>query len=369
MDEINKIHIFNDSLGFYANEFINRMSIINPSIKYCSIIYPTYPHEKVQYFDPNTSKDFIHQYFRYATHLYIHFYTFPVLYYINIAKKVNPNIIITWMFWSGEYYNNFYDENDIYLNHSKKYIRLSLGRSLGRYIKNMIGIGHEAKKRSLMQAFLQADFFACILPFDFENVYQNKRHHCKFIPFSYLAYDQIIPTANIADITHGKEIMINHSADPSLNHYEAMMAINNLDIKNKIILSLAYGKLKYKHDIITLGKEMFADRLVLITEYYPKEHYFLLIKHVGFAIFNNKIQQGFGTIVPLLWMGVKLFMREENSIYKTFKSWGIIIFSIQKDLQKDAFADLLRTDQVLHNRTILSQYLSSKAVDTYYRNL
>jgi len=78
---------------------------------------------------------------------------------------------------------------------------------------------------------------------------------------------------------------------------------------------------------------------------------------------NHKRQQAFNTIMIALAQGCKVYLREENSIFGALNNKGFIIFSIQKDIDKEsAFLPLSIQNQIHNLNLIKEDYTVNKLI-------
>ena len=85
-----------------------------------------------------------------------------------------------------------------------------------------------------------------------------------------------------------------------------------------------------------------------------------LIGSCGFSIYFHERQQAMGNIFLSLRNGNKVFMSETNLAYEYLKSFGFIVFSVQRDLnQKNLDAHLTESKQ-RHNYDLFYQWHSDK---------
>jgi hypothetical protein len=186
------------------------------------------------------------------------------------------------------------------------------------------------------------------------------------VQFAYVSFQQLINDKTLMASRSGYKVMINHSSDPTLNHHEVLMTLKEKNIKNTIYLPLAYGNIEYAKDVTSIAKSLFGKQVQIQDEFIDKHAYTEQFLDIGFAIFNNKVQQGLGNLIPLLWLGVKVFLREKNSVYLDLKQWGMFIYTIENDLKNEEFVESLNSAQVAHNRAVLRERLSDEVVDKYY---
>ena len=100
-----------------------------------------------------------------------------------------------------------------------------------------------------------------------------------------------------------------------------------------------------------------------------KQVYFERLSSTGFAVMGHIRQQAFANVVALFYFGTKVFMREANPLLKTFRSWGLHVFSVEYDLSAEALAQILPTEMQKRNRSIIQEQLNEDVMRRHYRNL
>src|SRR5690606_8564482 len=120
------------------------------------------------------------------------------------------------------------------------------------------------------------------------------------------------------------------------NHLEAFELLKNIDLgKKKIICPLSYGNRNYAKKIADKGKKRWKDNFVPLFKLMPLHEYNEYLRLCGIVIMNNYRQQAVGNILTMIWMGAKVFLNEETSLYKYLKRIGVFVFSISTDLDRD----------------------------------
>jgi hypothetical protein len=168
---------------------------------------------------------------------------------------------------------------------------------------------------------------------------------------------------------HQTTIMINHNGDPILNHFDVLERLLIINSKFKLVLPLAYGNTRYINHLkkfcfknFNSCQLEFWDKFISPSEYSDK------LLSINVAIFNISVQKGIGNILPLLWNGTKVFLREESPIFIDFIKLGFCIFSIQNDLREESLIKPLTSEEISLNRSLLINLLSDNAVNRYYRD-
>lgn len=370
------LHVFFDGLGFYAKETVERIERVDPGnntyINFADA--PKHRHERVTTLAFSTQ-----EVGRLANdaeglqRIYFHFFGPRATYIMRAFRKKQPRLLAVWVFWSAEFYNLDKFLPELYGPFSRKYLPANGGlhklKRAGSLLKSrLMGRAHYPH-RSFIASMRELDYFACLLDHDYLNVVNYSRSKMRHARFAYLSYEQIIGPELLHDRTSGNKIMVNHSADPALNHYEVLAVLKEKKINNRIYMPVAYGEAQYKQDIVSIAREWFGDRAEIQEDFLQKDAYTARLKEIGFAIFNINVQQGLGNILVLLWLGVKLFLKKNNPVYIDLRDWGMHIYSVEDDLPLEDFSTGLDEEKLMKNRQILKDKLSNGQVDTYYRNV
>jgi dTDP-N-acetylfucosamine:lipid II N-acetylfucosaminyltransferase len=372
------LHIFQDGIGFYSNEIVMRIRRLSPDKEN---IYINISNEKQKIVNRDINcftsdlvsfLDFINK-IGPLKRIYFHSYNYLAAYILGHLKSNNPEVVVCWIFWSGEFYNLPEFLGNLFFSYSKQYLpRISFYkkvRSKLSDIKNCILDRPVYRHSALIKSYQKIDYFATILESDYKNVVEYSQARMKFVHFAYLSYEQLIEPHTRNSISTGDKIMINHSSDPSLNHYEILTLMKEKKINNRMFLPLAYGDKKYRDDLKEEARMLFGDQIEIQEDFISLEKYTEKLTSVGYSVFNCAIQQGIGNMIILLWLGVKIFLRKENPAYKDFKKWGLWIYSVQSDLPEEDFKRGLTQEQIQHNRKIIKAYMSEEIVNSYYQNL
>lgn len=364
------LHLFMDPIGHYCSKFAARVGRIDPEnnlivnineaqIKFEGVIeFKGYGKTFRKFLDSN--KNF--------SRVYYHYYN-PIFQEVNfILKKKNPEIISVWCFWGGDFFSLPEFLEDKYLPFSSSCIKKTIVKRSNFFRNNLTKLYHKIKGTihynylSYIKSFQRIDFFAGYFYDDFEIVKNLSNANFKFHKFPYLSLDLILGNSYSDNGFYNSDsVMVGHSADPSLNHYEILEILNKREFSAEVYLPLSYGNDIYKEKLIKASKS-FDLSIKIQSEMLPLDEYNLKQRSFGFAIFNVSHQQAFGNIISLLWFGVKLFLHENSSIYKEFKSLGFYIYEIANLNDESAF-NPLSLEQKRINRELLNEILSSEKAD------
>jgi len=176
------------------------------------------------------------------------------------------------------------------------------------------------------------------------NVYKSK---AEYIPILYpipVNIDNLKSlNKNIPGTT--KKILIGNSADPSNNHLETLQLLSDYsqeDIKIYCPLSY-YGDKDYIGKIINKGGELFGEKFIPILSMMSPEEYAIFLNEIDIAIMNHRRQQGLGNIIPLLYLGKKVFIRSDTSSFPFLLETGCIIFDTCS-MNKSNFASFINME-------------------------
>jgi hypothetical protein len=278
----------------------------------------------------------------------------------NIPKNT-PTI---WLGWGYDYYDLIGSPEKLLLPKTltisrklKKFdLRFVVGESLRLGFK-LLGIPKSRKK-----AIEKINLFSPVLPNEYDLVKSAGcwRTFPKCARWNYgTIEDNFAKGFELAQVD-GDAILIGNSASVTCNHVEILTFLNEAGVRRReIVTPLSYGDKKYAKKITCVGRSFFPEEFYPIMNFMPIEDYITTIKRCGYVIMNHKRQQAIGTVVIMLYLGARVFLREENPAYPFLKEMGVVLSSIQELENK---LELLNTPLAIsdreRNRLLVSEYWS-----------
>jgi len=143
-----------------------------------------------------------------------------------------------------------------------------------------------------------------------------------------------------------KKILIGNSADPSNNHIEMLDLLSGFYQEDiKIYCPLSYSADQaYIDSVVKKGFEIFKDKFIPLLTMMTTQEYAIFLNDMDIAIMNHRRQQGLGNIMPLLYLGKKLFIRSDTSSYPFLSKAGCII-SDTCSMNRSNFAEFIFFDK------------------------
>ena len=155
-------------------------------------------------------------------------------------------------------------------------------------------------------------------------------------------------------------IIIGNSATMENHHVEVFEMLKHLKNENiKIICPLAYGDKSYAKNVIKMGKQIFKDKFIPITEYMDYDKYVELLSLCKVGIFNNDRQQAMGNISLLLKMGKKVFLRKNTSMWNNYSKFNVILYDVN-DLNDIEYNELYKLDENVEKNNYNNMILRDK---------
>lgn len=214
------------------------------------------------------------------------------------------------------------------------------------------------------KAISRVDYWATVLPIEYEMLNALPYFSAKYFPFKYARSDNYaVPLVNhqIA-----KCILLGNSADPSNNHIDVINVIKDRGIINKLLIPISYGGDDYYRTILEQYILENNINCELLKDILPYLEYAEKLMSCNCAIFGHMRQQAVGNIQLSLKQGRKVFMYKDSVCYKHFKSEGYIVFSIEDDLTIEEITKPLPTEDIQKNirlQASLSLHNISKKVN------
>ena len=164
-------------------------------------------------------------------------------------------------------------------------------------------------------------------------------------------------------------IFLGNSASPFNNHLDALEHLSDLTTDLKIVAPLSYsGSDEYIQKVCVAGSKKFGKQFVPLLDFLPMDEYYSLMENVKAAVFFNLRSQAAGNILWFLTNNIPVFMLEENNLYKMLTDSGIVVYSVQKDLDgflKDGEGFINKND----NSIMINEMFGEQAMSLKYQSL
>ncbi|MBK1813063.1 TDP-N-acetylfucosamine:lipid II N-acetylfucosaminyltransferase [Clostridium sp. YIM B02505] len=246
---------------------------------------------------------------------------------LNVLKKVN------WVIWGGDL--------------KKRKSSYKLVEYIDDYLKKF-----STKRFGYISTLVENDYDIA------KAAYMVRGEHKKAIyinPITLSFLDDIKNShKNREDIIN---IQIGNSADASNNHIDAIDKLSKYENQNiKIYCPLSYGDVEYAKEVIEYGKSKFKEKFVAITNYMTPRQYGEFLGKIDIAIFNNDRQQALGNIFALAYLGAKIYMRDDTTMWKDLVHNEKYKFYAIKDIPSINFNSFSEVNnESIYNNKVLSK--------------
>ncbi|WP_148581875.1 TDP-N-acetylfucosamine:lipid II N-acetylfucosaminyltransferase [Alkalibaculum bacchi] len=244
-----------------------------------------------------------------------------------------------WAIWGADLY---------YYNHRKKNFKSNIYEFFRKYIIKNIGglITHIYGDYELAKQWYGA----------------NGEYYYSFMYPSNLCKEYDAPRIKSNDKFY---IQIGNSADPLNNHREIIMKLSKYKHKNiEIICPLSYGNDAYKAEIVKLGKDIFENKFIPLTNFMPFDRYLDILSKIDVAIFNHKRQQALGNITTLLGLGKKVYIREDITTCQFCLDHHLKVFSLNENFD-DLFEKMNTREIQMNIENVKRQFSEEKLIDDW----
>ncbi len=273
----------------------------------------------------------------------------------SCIKKPYKNKVFIWGLWGYELYNvAAYFNADQQEYSTNVHVKKSFKEKL---------IDYYTFKYVYPKAIKKIDFAFFFLKHDFELLSSVIKHHAILHQGCYQTIENLF-SGDTQLKSKGNDILIGNSSTPSNRHEFVFSKLTKISLENrKLVVPLSYGDEAYRKKIMEYGEKTFSENFESITNYMSLSEYTKLLSNCSVAILAHKRQQGFGTILMLLYGGVKVFLSEESPFYEWFNNNEIQVFSIENDLNQENLM-ALDVDTIEKTKQKLSNLLSeNKTID------
>lgn len=262
---------------------------------------------------------------------------------------------IAWMFWGGEIYGRDEVSNTFLAPKSKLLLQLY-------NIKNRL----QGKKQDTIyslpvELYKKVDYCLTDMQNEFDYAKQLLDNQMQMIWYNYYSIEDTVGSL-INSRSTGKDVFLGNSCTIENNFLEAFYTLRRLRLNNnRVIVPLSYGSPWLKNILLKLGKLYFKKNFLPLIDFLPREEYNSYMTNCGVMIMNHYRPQAQGNIITGLWLGMRVFLSKKNITYQYFKDNGIILYSIEDDLNKNIELNPLNDEELQHNRAILYRLYSKES--------
>ena len=270
-----------------------------------------------------------------------------------IQKNKNIKAKFIWILWGFDLYSFLEAKGyGLYVN-TKDFNNLTRGKISVKKIlqKTFYNILYA-------DAYKRIDVCACPPKGDYDLLKQYSFTNAKWQWYNFYPVDNIVNETNLGDTISGNNILVGNSGAITNNHVEAFKLLSQFELDDRsVITPLTYGDaINIKH-VINQGKKILSENFSPVLGFLPISEYNYVIKECSIAIMPHLRQQAIGNLIILLYLGAKIYLYEQNTLFDYFKNLGLILFSIEKDLivANRMALTALDKDAQTWNRTIIFQ--------------
>ncbi len=244
--------------------------------------------------------------------------------------NVRKDIRLVWMFWGGDGYGFTSNWQRWYLpatlswknQNLKKSV--SITRYLGRRIKNYWE--KYIKSYRVRNIIRRVNICATWVRYDYEMI-RHINSDMQWRHYSYFTDKQIGIGNPVPRPLNISRIWLGNSASDTNNHFDALDHLEQIEWAGEIVVPLSYGSRTYADEVISYGRNKFGKMLIPILEFMPLEEYQECMNSCGIVWMNHIRQQAAGNTLLALYMGKILVLNRQNTLYETYKDWGLDVFT------------------------------------------
>lgn len=167
-------------------------------------------------------------------------------------------------------------------------------------------------------------------------------------------------------------ILVGNSATETNNHMEVFKVLEKYKGENiKIFCPLSYGDFKYAEQIIKYGKLVFGKKFIPLTNFMNPNEYIDLLNSIDIGIFNNNRQQALGNIFSLGYLGKKLYIRADTSMWTEINdSLKLRVFKIEhlKEENFQSFIYMNNHDRQINYKNLKPRY-DAQNIKSIWQNI
>ncbi|MGE0090007.1 MAG: TDP-N-acetylfucosamine:lipid II N-acetylfucosaminyltransferase [Bacteroidales bacterium] len=295
---------------------------------------------------------------------------------IDIVNKATSDNMFVWIVWGAEVNSLPLLSKNNYQPYTKRILKQINNPSLKSILYQKFPKFHQLLYKikngqihptvQKIKAINRINYAGIFVKEDFDIFNSTYHFNLKWLWYCYYNIEDTVG-AELPNINQSNNILIGNSSNPTNNHIDAFHWLKEHELGNrKIFCPLSYGtdSTTYVENVIKEGTHLFGDNFVPLKDFLPLEKYNEILATCSLIIMNQTRQQAVGNIITSLWNGAKLFLNEENPVYKHLIKIGVKVYSIQNNLciSNQTILASLNEKDILDNRNVLMKYFSKNAV-------
>jgi dTDP-N-acetylfucosamine:lipid II N-acetylfucosaminyltransferase len=256
-----------------------------------------------------------------------------------IINRIDKKVTVIWYFYGTELYNALPAfKYSIYTNKTKSLIGINNFSVLSGRLKRIASIikykilGRLPTYTVIKRAMLRVNYFTMFS----KEEYDHLQAHCTFrlpafLPLPVYTGDmqkKVLPKNNNC-------LLLGHSATPDANHADIIDLFSGCGYAGKIIVPLSYGEDERYTRLIKQQLLRSGLHIEIAEDFIDRDAYSEKLNSCGAAVFNSYRQLALGNIFLSLRNNLKIYLNEHNPTYKWLLNKGVVIFSVQKNLEAD----------------------------------
>lgn len=311
---------------------------------------------------------------------------FMDLRWFEVLSRLESDTAVIWIFWGGDGYSlpelksELYDpltsksltQNSVKVSRFEK-LKADLGVKSFLSFAFVSSLFFEVlrKRRSRLSTldqqlslFQRVHYCGTFLKEDYELLQSKYHFKMKWMDARFISLEKLVGSLNLSQ-SAGKNVLFGNSCTIENNHLDGIKSMKHLafDSDQDILCPLSYGKDigYYRSYVIQSGKETLGSHFRPLVDLMPLEEYTKLLKSCGFAIMYHNRQQAFNNILALIVLGVKVYLKPQNTIYQFLKRIGCHVFSTD-ELPLISKLEQLEAGKIEENREILMREFSQERI-------
>jgi dTDP-N-acetylfucosamine:lipid II N-acetylfucosaminyltransferase len=257
-----------------------------------------------------------------------------------IVNRIDKKVVVIWYFYGTELYNALPAfKYSIYSKKTKSLLGINGVSILLQRFKRIASFVKYALLRRVptytetARAMRRVDYLTTFS----KEEYDYLQAHCAYRLPAFLSLPVSVrdEQKGTAPAQKNNSLLLSHSATPDCNHADIIDLLSGCGYTGDVIVPLSYGENEHYTRLIRERLTHSGLRVEVLEAFMERKAYTEKMNACGAAVFNSYRQLALGNIFLSLRNNLKVYLNEYNPSYTWLLNKGFIIFSVQKDLERD----------------------------------
>lgn len=288
----------------------------------------------------------------------------------EILRKINhPNI--TWVVWGADMFEALLEKRGykIYLD-KKTVMKVKSGSIPSWLFEKLLDIKNDIRYKGYRRSLEKINNIALSSMPTYELFlhYYPEYDRIRVKELFYYPIEKMLDNETKSKYVSGNDIWVNNAAGYNGNHLDILKKLSTFNNLPIVHVPLSYGIQKWANFVRDEGEKILGVHFDPMMTFLPKKEYYKCFLGSNTFIFGHLRSCAFGNILIALYLGAKVFLYRENTLYDHLKRLGLVLYNINDEFSEENVLKPFDEKTKRHNKELIEKYYSYERLKSLVKN-